>query len=240
MVKKINLVLVLSLILFSFSLVAAENIGTFKIDEEMQITNYCSSADCTYMNLSSYTYPNGTLVYLNKEMTKNGQEFNYSFIPRTLGEYNFKTCANPNGEQNCDSDFFDITPNGNNFDVGQGILYGFVFLLIGMFLFFSITGMSKSESGGWLIGYICLTYILIYALMGILYLITGDFLWATPIIANILYIVWFIMGVGFLPFVIILSLYILGQEAKASLEQDYMKQGYTRDEAKELSKKSKR
>ncbi|MDD4110151.1 MAG: hypothetical protein PHS54_01205 [Clostridia bacterium] len=135
---------------------------------------------------------------------------------------------------------FEVTPTGTELTTANAIFYGFILLLIGMFIFFSIAGMRKTESGGWLIFYICLTYILIYALMGILFILAGDFLWATPIIENVLYIVWFVMGIGFLPFVIVLSLYILGQEARAALEEDYMKQGYTRDEARDLSKKNKR
>ena len=109
-----------------------------------------------------------------------------------------------------------------------------------MFLFFSIKGVQKTEEGSWLIFYISLTYVLLYALIGICYLLAGDYLWATPIIESILYIVWFVMAVGFLPFVIVLSLYILGKEAKAVLEEDYMKEGYSREEAKDLSKKHKR
>lgn len=133
-----------------------------------------------------------------------------------------------------------ITPTGFEFTVSEAILYGFVLLLIGMFLFFAISGIRKAESGTWLIFYICLTYIILYALMGIVYLLASNYLWVVPIIGNILYIVWLIMGYGFLPFVIVLSLYILGQEARAALEQNYMDQGYTRDEARELSRKNKR
>ena len=235
--KKIFIFLILGMFLLNLGFVNAENIGTFKLNEEFEITNYCNSGDCSYMNLSSITYPNGTVFYINEQMTKTGQEFNYSFKSDLSGTYYFQTCANPEGVFTCEKDNFSLNPNGNLLNIEMSVLYGFVFLLIGMFLFFSIAGMRKTESGGWLIFYICLTYILIYALMGILYLITGDFLWATPIIPNILYIVWFVMGIGFLPFTIVMALYILGKEAKAALEQDYMKQGYSREEARDLTKK---
>ena len=126
--KKIFYLLILGIFIFSFAFVSAENIGTFKLNEEMQITNYCSSGDCSSMNLSSITSPNGTLNYLNMEMTKNGQEFNYSFTPSFSGEYNFKTCANPLGDFTCDSDYFFVTSNGEIKDNMQ--LISRIFLIL--------------------------------------------------------------------------------------------------------------
>jgi len=133
-----------------------------------------------------------------------------------------------------------ITPSGFEFTISEAILYGFVFILIGLFLSFSIIGMKKAVSITWLIFYVCLTYIILYSLVGIIYLISYNYLWAVPIVGNIFYIIWLIMGVSLLPFIFIVSLYLMGQEAKATLEEGYVKQGYTRDEAKELAKKNKR
>lgn len=135
---------------------------------------------------------------------------------------------------------FEVTPTGTIITIAESFLYGFIILLIGIFLFFSVMGIRKTESGSWLIAYICLTYVLVYSIMGVCYLIASDYLWASPIIENIVYIVWFVMGVGFLPFIIVLSLYILGQEARAALEEDYIRQGHTREEARELSRQKKR
>lgn len=135
---------------------------------------------------------------------------------------------------------FEVTPTGASFDTSNAVLYGFILALIGMFLFFSINGIKKSTSGSWLIAYICLTYILLYLLIGFLYLMSKYYLFTTPIFESIFYIAWFVMGVGFLPFVIVLTLYILGQEAKAVLKRDYMGQGYNEEEARELSKRKNR
>jgi len=116
------------ILLFSFAFVSAENIGTFKLNEEFEITNYCNSGDCSYMNLSSITYPNGTVFYINEQMTKTGQEFNYSYNALTMGEYRFKTCANPQGDLTCEEDSFSITPNGEIKENSQ--LYSRIFLII--------------------------------------------------------------------------------------------------------------
>jgi len=178
-------------------------------------------------------------------------DFDYSFLVdggnfSELGDgyyYNIY-CASPQqapielaGHENI---LLQVTPNGNPLDVAHALLFFFILGLVGVFLFFSLSGVKNSTSGAVMIAYICLSYILIYALIGICYLITHDYLWANLIIENILYIVWFIMGIGFLPFVIVITLYILGQEARAVLEKDYMAQGHSQDEAKKLSKKHKR
>jgi len=78
--KKIFIFLILGMFLLNLGFVNAENIGTFKLNEEFEITNYCNSGDCSYMNLSSITYPNGTVFYINEQMTKTGQEFNYFYL----------------------------------------------------------------------------------------------------------------------------------------------------------------
>jgi hypothetical protein len=97
-----------------FALVSADSIGdNYKIDEEMQITNYCQSGTCTYINLSSIEYPNGTITYLNSPMTQDGQTFNYSFTPDQVGKYFFITWGDPSIEVR-DKDSFSVTYNGES------------------------------------------------------------------------------------------------------------------------------
>jgi len=231
--------LIMGIFLVSFAS-AIDTIGTFKPGEEFNITNFCSSADCTYMNLESITYPSGEVIFINKPMNKVGQEFTYNFTTEELGIYLFRTCADPKGSAMCERDSLLVNPTGTNFTTAEGILYFFVIGLILMLLYFSIHGVKKATRGVWTIAYICMTYISLYTLMGITYLLAKGFLWAMPIVEKVLYIVWFVMGIGFFPFIIVISLYILGQEAKAVLQNNLIKEGYSRDEARELSKNHKR
>ena len=124
-------VLVLVFGMFFISLVGATNIGTFKQGQQIQITNYCSTGDCTYANLTTIDLPNGTINYINSAMTQNGQNFNYSYIPSILGNYIFNTCSDPNGVKICDSDSFTITQDGKTFSVAKSIGYiGFLILTL--------------------------------------------------------------------------------------------------------------
>jgi hypothetical protein len=100
--------------MFLFTFVSADSIGdNYKVDEQMQITNYCQAGTCTYMNLSSIEYPNGTVSYLNSIMTQNGQTFNSSFTPDQVGEFYFVTCGDSSVAV-CDKDEFTVTYNGES------------------------------------------------------------------------------------------------------------------------------
>ena len=115
-------------LIFMLTLVSADSIGDgYEVNEEMQITNYCESGDCTYVNISSIEYPNGTITYPNAAMTKNGQDFNYTFTPDQVGTYYFITFGDTN-TITYDKDTFTVTYNGevNN---GVGI---YILLLIFM------------------------------------------------------------------------------------------------------------
>ena len=129
--------------MFLISLVSATNIGTFQVNKPMQIVNYCSTGDCTYANLTSISLPDGTVQNINSAMTQNGQNFNYSYTPSQTGTYGFNTCSNPLGVIVCDSDTFEVTPNGKEFSTGNAIAYlGFLLLTL-ITLFLTLLGASK-------------------------------------------------------------------------------------------------
>lgn len=163
---KIYLTIILGL--FLITLVSAESIGTFKQNQNMQITNYCTTGDCSYANLTSVQAPDGVVNYVNTLMTKNGQNFNYTYMVTQIGTYTFNTCADPGGTVVCDSDTFEVTPSGftNNIafyiiwiiiaaglivlgykveDYWLIILGGFALVLFGLYvLFYGIVGMKDS------------------------------------------------------------------------------------------------
>lgn len=118
------------------SLVSATNMGAFKQGDKMQITNYCSTGDCTYANLTRISIPNGTVVYPNAVMTENNQNFNYSYTPNETGTYTFTTCSDPNGIKVCDSDNFDVTPSGRSGSSNT------IFFLLVLALLYTLTLLS--------------------------------------------------------------------------------------------------
>lgn len=143
------LFIMLGIFLIVLPLITAESIGTFKQNQEMQITNYCSVADCTYANITTINSPGGTVNYLNAEMTQTGNDFNYTYTPLELGVYTFNTCSNPGGTTICESDTFEITSTGTGGSMFFIILItsiAFVFFIASLFVpeefFVYISGAS--------------------------------------------------------------------------------------------------
>lgn len=229
-----SIILLVSIVSIISAQVSNQGIGL--ANNNFTIVQSCNGS--TYINITAIQFPDKTITMLNAEMEDlGGETYAYNFSD-TEQKGSYQIFFISDGCTDLES-VLEITPTGTELTTSQSIIYGFLLCLIGIFLFFAVTGIRKSN-GSWLIFYICLTYVLLYVLMGVGYLVALNFLWATPIFESILYIVWFVMGIGFLPFVIVLSLYILGQEATAALEEDFVKQGYSREEARELSRKHKR
>lgn len=116
--------------------VSAEFVGTSKINEKMQITNYCDSGNCTFVTLQTLEYPNGTVIYLNENMTKRGQSFNYTFIPDQFGTYTFVTCGLGFSIVSvCDKDTFFVNYSGEDNSILSLItlLVFFISLFIGYY-----------------------------------------------------------------------------------------------------------
>ena len=142
--RKQFLILFLGMVLVSLAFVSAANIGTFKEGDSIQLTNYCSTGDCTYANITQVVFPDGTIDNINKPMTQTGQNFNYTFSNTSeVGTYTFKTCSDPSSTVVCDSDTFDITVNGQTFTTGTSVFY-IALLGIIVFLFIVVAvGISK-------------------------------------------------------------------------------------------------
>ncbi len=201
------------------------------------ITN--ASVECQFFSADH----NGIIVTSGNISYDTTGKYWYYFISKdnysTSGYYSFGVNCQNTDAGGALASYFYVTPTGHSFETSLAILYGFILLLIGLCLYFSINGIVKSTKGVWMIAYVCLTYLLLYLLLGFVYLMSKSYLYSTIIFEKIFYILWFVMGIGFLPFVIIVTLYILGQEAKAVLTKNYVNQGYSRDEADEMSKKHK-
>lgn len=156
--KKIMILMIGIFLLMPF--ITAENIGIFKQNSEMQITNYCSTSDCTYANLTRIILPNGTINTINEEMTQTGYDFNYSYTPTELGTYKFTTCSNPSGVNVCEEDTFEITPSGNS--GSNNIFFYIIILVLGYTL--NLLGFFNRNSTITILGGIVLIFVGLFIL----------------------------------------------------------------------------
>jgi len=178
-----RLLLFLLLGMFLFSLVSAESIGTVKQGDEIQLTNYCWAGGCTSATLTSITYPNGKVENINSTMTKNTQNFNYTYTPTEIGVYSFNTCSNPWGILVCDSDTFEVTSTGTG-----GSMF-FIILITILALIFFISSLFVPEE------------FFVY-ISGVSFLIGGIYLMINGIDVlndtNTRYLSYLYIGIGFL------------------------------------------
>ena len=232
--KSVVMLLVVFTIIVSIQGVYA-SLGTYKACDTIQIKTILN---VTSVNISTISYPNSTIAISNKAMTKKGQTFTYDFNNTCIVGIYVYDYFNSNGDVYVND--FEITPSGVVLDIQQSLLFLALFILFLLFLVGGIYGLSNSVSGAWSIGYICLAWISLFCIFFISWYFSVNYLWAAPILTSIFWILWFTMGVCFLPFIIILSIYIIGKGVKENLEREFVGQGYSREEAKDMSKRRKR
>ncbi len=135
--KKIILTIILGIFLISL---ASASLGTFKQDDCVNIKTILNTST---VNISTISYPNTSIVVSNKEMTKNGKTFNYSFCnTNTLGIYLYDYF---DAEGNTYINDFKITPNGKEFTMQNSIAYlGFILILLFTF-FLTMYGAGRIE-----------------------------------------------------------------------------------------------
>jgi hypothetical protein len=145
--KKILMLLMFGM--FLISLTSALDCPTYEYGQEIQITAVCDN--CSYVNLTQVTYPNGTFaLYGPHSMTKNITTYNYTFDDtHTTGTYRYVTCGNLNGVTSCEDTTdrcFEITYSGEKLSSSQSIIYILLFAVL-LFLFIAnIFAINKLPS----------------------------------------------------------------------------------------------
>ena len=128
--KRIFLLLLLSVFFIGFA--SANEIclpDSFKQSSNVNLIQTCT--DCTYVNVTSITYPDGRIDNLNYEMTKiNNRDWEYVSLNGSytymLGKYYYTTCGDIPAENKCQSVCFNVTPSGKS----SNSIFFFIFILL--------------------------------------------------------------------------------------------------------------
>ena len=124
--------------MFLICSISASSLGTFQKGECIELYQFCD--DCTYVNLTSITFPNSSLAYFNTQMTKTNSNFNYTFCDTsTRGDYSYTVCGDKGGSNTCENIEFSITEGGDNFDLPQAIMVLAQFGLVALFFGIGLT-----------------------------------------------------------------------------------------------------
>jgi len=127
---------VLFLFLILISLVSAGDLlQSIKQTRTIDLIQTCS--DCTFVELTSITYPNGTKLQMNVNMTQIGEDYSYPFGNTTqLGIYKYNTCgdllspASNTRVLTCETISFEVTPSG--WSGGANVAF-FIFIIVAIY-----------------------------------------------------------------------------------------------------------
>lgn len=141
--KILILLYVLTLSVFIISLVGADsNLGTFKQNECISLYQQCDT--CSYVNITSITYPNSTILNINEAMSKNSVDYNYTWCETvSVGDYLYSVCGDKDGIFKCENMQFKITSTGTEMTTGGSIIYFVFFAILIFFFILIIFGISK-------------------------------------------------------------------------------------------------
>jgi len=143
-------VLTFALILFSLTFVCAEvqTLGIFKSNECINLKQLCSN--CTYSNITSVTLPQDAGNALtNVEMTKDGNEYEYSFCNTSrIGQYIVNGVSDVDGIDTAWAYDFYITTTGYQATTPQSIItfFGIFLLTIISIVFLIMAWVLKTPS----------------------------------------------------------------------------------------------
>jgi hypothetical protein len=135
----------LMILLIPFVFGEVQTLGTFKINECIDLKQTCSN--CTYNNISSVVAPNSSILLSNVKMNKSGTHFNYSFCKASaLGEYIVNGYGDVDGILTIWAYDFEVTPTGTNTTQAQGwIAVGLLLSIILISFFFSFLSFKLSD-----------------------------------------------------------------------------------------------
>lgn len=98
-------------ILMISSVLAVENLGTFKINDCIELIQTCSN--CSYVNVTSVKYPNSVQALGNVAMTKNGTLYTYNFCSANFsGTYIVSGVGDVDGLDSVFAYTFEVTTTG--------------------------------------------------------------------------------------------------------------------------------
>ena len=149
--------ILLSLLYVNFVSAEQSNLGTMKQHDCISLYQTCD--DCTYVNLTSVKYPDGTIETFNLYMTKKNQNFNFTFCNTTnIGEYTYTVAGDKGGVYSTEVIGFSVSPSGF---VGT---LGFYILILVLSAGVIILGFSKDDAPLVILGSLGLYFVGIYTL----------------------------------------------------------------------------
>ncbi len=121
--------------LFLISLASATSIGTIKQGDSIELIQTCAS--CTYNNVTTIIFPDGTITTLNVEMDKDGSFYNYTYDDATaLGEYLVNGIGDVGAVNTTWVYSFNVSPSGQSGNENTIFSIFIILFIVGLNLLF--------------------------------------------------------------------------------------------------------
>lgn len=242
--KSLSLMIIIAgiIMLFSTMSVLAEKKSYEEVIQGDCANLWQTCGNCTNLQIINVLDENNNLITSNVPVsTLDNFYWNGTFCQtNNTGIATVNWQGDPNGESWTPPVDLPITPNGSGLTGGVAALLIFFLTVTFIILWLGIVGINKAVKGEWQIFYVCLTYVSLFCLFFLLWIISKNYLYDLQFLESLFWIVWLVLSILFFPFVIFVSLYIMKKQSEKLLVEDYQKQGYSKEEAQELSKSHKR
>jgi len=148
--KKQNVTLILGLFIALVLIQSASALlGTYKLGMDVDLIQTCNN--CTYCNLTSVKYPNGTDILTNVKMTKDDTYYNYLLDGGNLtviGTYTYYYDCGNLVEKATGGIDFEVTITGDETPEGISFILAGIFIIVfGIGWFFLFLSLQMQEPG---------------------------------------------------------------------------------------------
>lgn len=144
---------------------AFTTLGSFETGINVTIRQLCAS--CTYNNITSITYPNGSLAQDEVAMNADGSEYTFGFDDTDIeGEYTINGIGDIGGTDTVWAYTFDITGTGNPVNDNYPFTLGVIILVIFGISVLFICLTDKMEQPGMKIFFMMLSFFFLIGTMG--------------------------------------------------------------------------
>jgi len=211
-------------------------IKTYKQGDCINIIQQC--ANCTFSNITSISIQNSTILLGNTPMVVNGVEYSYNFCDTlALGYYYINGVEDDGGILTTWDKTINITPNGQDATTANAAFYyGMIFLFVIVLL--GGIYLSWKVKTPWIkILYACISYLCFVVITFIIWQVCANFISAVSFIPSITFMIWVVSTICFLPFIVIIILYMLNLAQKDLDTERDINMGYSEEEASKRRKR---
>ena len=231
---KINIVMFLLLGMFLISFASAST-ETYQLNKDVQLKFLCTlnnaipSAGALYN--FTLSYPNGTTFITDEATALGNGAFYYNLSFPLTGIYKVHSFCWDGSYSYSNPEEVEVTYTGESYNLSKTILYVVFLLVLIIFFIYSISKAVTIDNYGWGLGLTSIAYLLFICLTFIAWQISLSFLVSIEFISTILYFIFYLSLIGFLPFFFIMIMYLLYKMADEKQIGKMVDMGHSREDA---------